>query len=146
MSTVNVFSGSIISKANPNLEFQTETNLGDNQTVLTAAQVIGGMFVATPTASRTQTLPTAALLVAAIPGIAVGSTIDFSIQNQGAVAVLETLILPASITSTLNGAQLIVPGFFTGGGAASSSGCATFRLRCTNITAAAEAFVLYRIS
>lgn len=48
----------------------------------TAAQILGGIIVRDPNgAGRTDTLPTAALLVAAIPGCEVGDTVYCKIVN-----------------------------------------------------------------
>ena len=49
---------------------------------LTAAQVLGGMILQDPSGGAvTTTLPTAALLKAALPGVAAGTAFEFTIRN-----------------------------------------------------------------
>lgn len=48
---------------------------------LTAAQVLNGIILATPTAAAAYTLPTVANLEAALPSANVGNTIDFVVIN-----------------------------------------------------------------
>lgn len=85
---------------------------------LTAAQITGEMLVCTPTAAAVYTLPTAALLDAAVPSARVGSTFDFSIVNTAAFTT--NLALGSGI---LNGGGALIAN------AASTS--ATYRFRKT---------------
>ena len=48
---------------------------------LTAAQVLNGIILATPTAAAAYTLPTVANLEAALSSAIVGNTVDFSVIN-----------------------------------------------------------------
>lgn len=66
---------------------------------LTAAQVTGNWLVANPsTSAATYTLPTAALIDAAVPNASVGSTFDLSIVNTGTSSGAVTLATATGIT------------------------------------------------
>jgi hypothetical protein len=64
---------------------------------LTAAQVTGEMLVVTPTANASYTLPTAALIDAAVPSARVGSTFDWSIVNTAAFTTV--LVMGTGVTN-----------------------------------------------
>lgn len=61
---------------------RTVTSYPDTATV-TAAEVLGGYLIETKAGAATLTLPTAALLNAAIPGPAVGLSFEFYVRNTG---------------------------------------------------------------
>jgi len=66
---------------------------------LTAAQVTGNWLVANPsTSAATYTLPTAALIDAAVPNASVGSTFDLNIVNTGTSSGTVTLATATGIT------------------------------------------------
>jgi hypothetical protein len=67
---------------------------------LTAAQVANQMLVANPGsgAAATYTLPTAALIEAAVPNATVGSTFDLSLVNIGTSSGTVTLATATGIT------------------------------------------------
>ena len=66
---------------------------------LTAAQVTGNWLVANPsTSAATYTLPTAALIDAAVPNASVGSTFDLSVVNVGTSSGTVTLATATGIT------------------------------------------------
>ena len=67
---------------------------------LTAAQVTGGMLVANPgsTPAATYTLPTAALIDAAVPNATVGSTFDLNLINTGTSSGTVTLATATGLT------------------------------------------------
>jgi len=67
---------------------------------LTAAQVVSQMLVANPGsgAAATYTLPTAALIDAAVPNATVGSTFDLSLVNIGTSSGTATLATATGIT------------------------------------------------
>lgn len=77
--------------------------------VLTAAQVINGWYIQTGTPGAcNKTLPTAAAIVAAIKGCAVGTQFDFVVDNEGdnTITVLTgdgiTLVGTATIANDKN--------------------------------------------
>lgn len=103
---------------------------------LTAAEVLGGIVVGDPTgAGRTYTLPTAALLVAAIPGAKVGDIIRCLIVNGADAA--ETITIAAGVGGAFDANQTaasqVIP----------QNTSKTVHIRLTNVTAAAEAYVVY---
>jgi len=108
---------------------------------ITAAALIGGIITATHTAGATQayTLPTGALLDAALTSHMVNnSSFDFTIINLS-VAAADTITLTASAGITIVGQAIIdaaenYVSWYLGSG--------TFRVRKT----AADTFVVYRIS
>ena len=66
---------------------------------LSAAQVVNQMLVANPsTTAATYTLPTGALIDAAVPNATVGSTFDLSIVNIGTSSGTVTLATATGIT------------------------------------------------
>jgi hypothetical protein len=99
---------------------------------LTAAQILGGMLYANPsTSAATYTLPTAALIDAALPNATVGSTFDLSIVNVGTSSGAVTLSMGTGITDGGNAAVAV---------AITSS--AAFRFRKT----AEGAYTVYKIA
>lgn len=65
---------------------------------LTVAQVLAGHIDGTPTAAATYTTPTAAALIAAIPGAVVGTSFYFSINNVTAATHVITLAGGTNVT------------------------------------------------
>ncbi len=63
-------------------ETRTVTTYPDTA-VVTAAEVLGGLLIDSKAGAETLTLPTAALLNAAIPGAAVGKSFVFYVRNTG---------------------------------------------------------------
>lgn len=99
---------------------------------LTAAQIVGGMLVANPsTTAATYTLPTAALIDAAVPNATIGSTFDLSIVNTGTSSGTVTLAMGSGVTDGGNAAVAV---------AVTSS--ALFRFRRT----AEGAYTVYKIA
>ncbi len=75
---------------------------------LTAAQITGGMLVANPsTSAATYTLPTAALIDAAVPNATVGSTFDLNIVNTGTSSGAVTLAMGTGVTDGGNAAVAV---------------------------------------
>lgn len=94
----------------------------------TAAQVLGGLFLRDPNgAARTDTLPTAALLAAAIQGVFVGLSFQFTIRNTADAA--ETLTIAAGTGGTMTGTATIA-----------QSNSKRFLVVFTNVTAGSEAY------
>lgn len=80
---------------------------GGGVRTLTAAEVLGGLLLVNCDDAQTATLPTAALLLAAMPGAAVGQSFDVDIINSGdttltmAVGTGGTLLIGSNSTSTV---------------------------------------------
>jgi predicted RecA/RadA family phage recombinase len=104
--------------------------------VYTAAQLIGGTIVRDCSgAGRNDTLPTAAQLVAAVPGAQVGDIIDTLIVNGSDAAETITLVAGAggAFDANQTAASRVIP----------QNASKTIRVRLTNVTPAAEAYVVY---
>lgn len=63
-------------------ETYTPTTYTDSATVA-ASELLGGILIDTKNGAATLTLPTAALLNAAVPGAAVGKSVKFYVRNTG---------------------------------------------------------------
>lgn len=75
---------------------------------LTAAQVLNGIILATPTAAASYTLPTVALLETTLSSAKVGSTIDFVIVNLASNSSYDiTLVAGTGWTITGGGAVVV---------------------------------------
>lgn len=98
---------------------------------LTAAGLLGGIILRSGAAAVSDTLPTAALIVAAIPNCAVGDTFEFTIQNNNS----GLLTIVAGTGNTLSGTTTIANAFSR-----------RFVCKLTNVTAGTEAATIYGIS
>lgn len=84
----------------------TTLTTGSNQT-LTAAQLLGGFIDRDPNGgARTDTLPTAALMIAALNQGGVGNAIEFTVKNSADAA--ETITIAAGTGGTEKGTMTIV--------------------------------------
>jgi hypothetical protein len=86
--------------------------------------------------ARTDVLPTAAALVAALPGVTIGDVLSCEIVNGSATAP-ENILLTPGAGGTLDpnqlAASLVVPGLTSG----------TLLIRFTNVKSGTEAYVVY---
>jgi len=99
-----------------------------------AADVLSGLIVRDPNgAGRTDTFPTAALLVAAIPGAAVGDKIRCKIVNNADAA--ETITLQAGSGGSFGATQKTHT--------IAQNASLEVVIRLTNVTASSEAYVIY---
>lgn len=99
----------------------------------TAAQLLGGLILrATTGAARSDTTPTAALIVAAISGALAGRSFEFTIRNDAGAA--ETITLLAGVGVTLSGTMTIA-----------QNNMRRFRLVITNAGTATEAVTIYSL-
>lgn len=102
----------------------------------TAAQLLTGIIVRDPAgAGRTDTLDTAAAIVAAVAGAAVGDTLVVHIVNGADAA--ETITLAAGtgggFDTNQTAASRVIP----------QNASKDIRIRLTNVTASLEAYVIY---
>lgn len=119
--------------------FTVATEATAGAVTYTAAQLLGGFVNRDPNgAGRTDVLPTAALLVAAIPGAQVGTAFQFTIRNNADAA--ETITLNAGTGGTLSASGQ------------SSTTCTIvqnnsrgFAIVFTNVTAGSEAYIAYSL-
>lgn len=102
-----------------------------------SADILKGVVLRDPTgASRTDVLPTAALLVAALDTLGravVGHTFEFTVYNQADAA--ETVTLQAGAGGTLTS--------LASAAAIAQNGSKRYRIRITNVTSAAETYLVY---
>lgn len=99
----------------------------------TAAQMLGGLILRDPNgAGRSDVTPTAALLVAALPGCAIGTSFQFTIVNTADAN--ETITVTAGSGATLVGTMTIA-----------QSNNKTFLAVLDNVTGGAEAYTLYSL-
>ena len=113
------------------LSYSAAPQTATDTATLTAAQIVGGILVATPTANATLTLPTAALIDAAIPNARVGSTFDLALINAAAATYTAALALSTGVT---NGGNAVV--------SLADATSALFRFRKTGDAA----YVVYKIA
>lgn len=77
----------------------TEVAVADEASTLTAAQLLNSkLFTATPTAARTFTTATAALIVAALTDEVAGTSFEFTIVNKAAATHAITLAGGTDVT------------------------------------------------
>lgn len=102
----------------------------------TAAEILGGIIVRDPNgASRSDVLPTAALLVAAIPGAQVGDIVRCLIVNGSDAA--ETITIGAGSGGGFDANQTAASRLI------GQNASKTVTIRLTNVTASSEAYVVY---
>lgn len=109
----------------------TDTTAG--AVTLTAAQLLGGLILRDPNgAGRSDVFPTAALLVAAIPGATIGTSFNVTIRNTADAA--ETITMTAGTGCTISGTATIA-----------QNNSKTFLIRLTGVTAGSEAYTAYSL-
>lgn len=122
-----LFSGLTIEKVDP----QTVTTAG--AVTYTAAQLLAGLILRDPNgAGRSDVFPTAALLKAAVPGAAVGSSFSVVIRNTADAA--ETITMTAGTGVTISGTATIA-----------QNNTKTFLVRFDNVDAGSEAYTAYSV-
>ncbi len=88
----------------PQVTVTTKTTAG--AVTYTAAELLGGLILRDPNgAGRSDVTPTAELLIAAIPGVMVGTSFEFDIRNTADAA--ETITITAGTGATLSGTMTI---------------------------------------
>lgn len=99
----------------------------------TAAMLRGGLLLRDPNGgSRSDVTPTAALIVAAIPGAIVGSSFEFTIRNTADAG--ETITVTAGSGVTLSGTMTIA-----------QNNSKRFLVICDNVTVSTEAVTIYSL-
>tara|TARA_R100001015_G_C4503891_1_gene77592 strand:+ start:41 stop:550 length:510 start_codon:yes stop_codon:yes gene_type:complete len=111
---------------------------------LTIAQILTGVITSDPTADRDFTMPTAALAVAGVKGVAIGDCIDFTIINLGTANADEIITLAAGTGGTLVGSGAVLTSNAQDNEFSSGSGL--FRIRFTGVASGSEAIVIYRLA
>ena len=105
----------------------------------TVAQILSGFILRDPNgAARTDTLPTAAQLVAGISPLAVGSSVSFVVMNASdGAADAENITIAAGAGGGFDAAQAAAARVVR------SQASRTIIIRFTNVTLGAEAYVVY---
>ena len=78
----------------------TVTTVAAGAQTITAAQILGGLYIGVPTGAANYTTDTAANIVKAIEGAKVGTSINFVLRNKSAGA--NTITLVAGTGCTIN--------------------------------------------
>ena len=123
--------------------FAAPATPGGDGTTLTIAQLLTGILECDPAGDIGWTLPTAALAVAGVPGVAVGDCIDFTVLNDATSAADEKITISMGSGGTAKGLMVVDSQLVAG---IRGSGSGTFRLRFTNVTSGAEAYTCYRLA
>jgi len=110
-----------------------------NQTI-TIAQLKTGILYDDPEGAGTWTLPTATLLLAGLPGYAVGDCLDFSVINNATTGADEIITMAVGSGGTAAGNMLVAAPNVTED--QENSGSAMFRIRITS----SSAYVCYRLA
>lgn len=115
----------------PNVTVSTLTTAG--AVTYTAAQLLGGLVLRDPNGSaRTDVLPTAELLIAAIPGVAVGASFECDLRNTADAS--ETITVSAGTGGTTSGTMTV----------AQNNG-KRFRIVVTDATVGEAAYTIYSL-
>jgi hypothetical protein len=118
--------------------------LTDASVTLTATQLLTGLLRGVPTATdKTLTLPTAALLVAALPGVEVGDCFEYTVVNDGVGDGIDFIVAIGSGVTNV-GFMSVVDTSTAEDNAGSGSG--RFRIRFTNVSSGTEACTNTRIA
>ncbi len=126
--------GQIVAKKRIVQLMSATTNATASDQTFTAAQLLGGLILRDPNGGpRADLLPTAALLVAAIPGCAVGTAFEFSIRNTADAAETITVTAPDAAV-TISGTATIA-----------QSNAKKFLVIVTNIGGGTEAYTAYSL-
>lgn len=118
-------------------------SIGTTNQTLTIAQVLTQVLEEDPTGAGTWTLPTAALAVAGISGVAAGDCLDFYVINTDGTADIAITIAAGSGGSTVGNMEVESADTTAD---AISSGSGHFRIRFTVVTSGSEAYVVYRLA
>lgn len=76
----------------------TVTTVAAGAQTITAAQILGGLYIGVPTGAANYTTDTAANIVKAIEGAKVGTSINFVLRNKSAGANTITLVAGTGVT------------------------------------------------
>lgn len=110
----------------------TTQTTASNKTI-TAAQILGGLILRDPNGgARTDTLPTAALLVAAISGAKIGDAFEFTYRNTADAA--ETITIAAGTGGTASGTMTIA-----------QNNTKRFLVVLTGVVSGSEAYTVYSL-
>jgi hypothetical protein len=118
---------------------QAHAEVANGNQLITITQLKTGVLADDPEGNANWTLPTAALLVAGLPGYAVGDCLDFSVINEATSAADEKITVVMGTGGTAVG-LLVVDSQLVAGIRGAGSGM--FRIRITSATA----YTCYRLA
>ncbi len=122
------------------MAFQAAAAPGTGNQTITIAQLKTGILYDDPEGAGTWTLPTAALIVAGLPGYKVGDCLDFVVINDATTGADEIITMAVGTGGTAAGNLLVAAPNVTED--QENSGSAQFRIRITSATA----YTCYRIA
>jgi len=139
-SPVRLRSGNAASGA-PSLMVATQAHAepGTSNQTITITQLKTGILADDPEGNANWTLPTAALLVAGLPGYVVGDCLDFTIVNEATSTVDEKITVVMGTGGTAVGLMVVDSQLVAG---IRGSGSGMFRIRITS----ASAYTCYRLA
>ena len=126
------------------VKWPAHTDSTAGNATITIAELLTGILEADVATQVTYTLPTAALAVAGVNGVAVGDCIDFSVISTGTAGDDEIITVAMGSGGTAVGG-MTVPNHNDAHDAA-SVGAGLFRMRFTNVTSTSEAYTVYRLA
>ena len=118
-------------------------SLGTGNITLTIAQILTGILEEDVAGAAAWTLPTAALAVAGIPGVAIGDCIDFWVINADATNDIAITITAGTGNSIVGNVEVESPETTA---EKISTGSAHFRIRFTGVASGSQAYVCYRLA
>jgi hypothetical protein len=124
-------------------KFDAAAAPGTTSQTITIAQILTGILYDDPEGNGTWTLPTAALAVAGVNGVAVGDCLDFSIINDATSTVDEKITVAMGSGGTAAGLMVVDSQLVSG---IRGHGSGMFRIRFTNVTSSSEAYTCYRLA
>ena len=119
--------------------FQAAAAPGTTNQTITIAEILTGILYDDPEGNGTWTLPTAALIVAALPGYKVGDCLDFVLINDATTTADEKITVAMGTGGTSAGFMIVDSNGVAG---IRHHGSAQFRIRITSATA----YTCYRIA
>lgn len=118
-------------------------SIGTGAQTITIAQLLTEVLEEDPEGAATWTMPTAALAVAGIDGVAAGDHIDFFIVNNATSAADEPITVAVGTGGTLVGRAAVEAASVSG---EENSGGSHWRMRFTAVASGSEAYSLYRLA
>tara|TARA_R110002020_G_C16211597_1_gene767050 strand:+ start:355 stop:846 length:492 start_codon:yes stop_codon:yes gene_type:complete len=116
---------------------------GTTSQTITIAQILTGVLADDPEGNGTWTLPTAALAVAGVSGVAIGDCIDFAVVNDATSAADEKITVAMGTGGTAVGLMVVDSQLVAG---IRGSGSGLFRIRFTGVASGSEAYTCYRLA
>ena len=111
---------------------------------ISAAEILTGILDGDPEGNANWTLPAASLVVAAIPGVAIGDSIDVAVINLATSAQDEKITIVTTEAGITAVGLMVVDSQLVSG--IRGSGSAMFRIRFTGVASGSEAYTIYRLT